>query len=166
MSNDRPESPVAVVLEDFLDALQDMGDSTFAFVNRRSGELALLMELDGVMVAGDPEGDELAAAARAAEIEASEDWLSLPDAFEIDEYGMMERFSAGLEDAQAREVLLTAIQGSGAFRRFKDAVQRRGLADAWYAYRDRSRETFAIEWLEAEGLACTRRKRPTAGSGA
>ncbi len=65
---------------------------------------------------------------------------------------MMERFAAGIDDDRAREGTLIALRGTGAFRRFKDAVHSLGLADAWYTFRERAYGDLARTWCEAHGV--------------
>jgi hypothetical protein len=65
---------------------------------------------------------------------------------------MMERFASGLADPAAHAELGDALRGRGAFRRFKDALRRLGLAEEWYRYRDRGYEDVARTWCEAHGI--------------
>ncbi len=53
----------------------------------------------------------------------------------------------------ASDELQAAVYGRGAFRRFKDAVHRLGIADEWYRFRDAALEEIAVEFLEAHGIA-------------
>jgi hypothetical protein len=85
-------------------------------------------------------------------LEGGDDYLALPDRFEIDEYRMMERFATGVADPGAQAELGDALQGRGAFRRFKDAVQRLRLAEEWYSYRERGYEEVARAWCDAHGI--------------
>ena len=55
--------------------------------------------------------------------------------------------------------LQAAVHGRGAFRRFKDAVHRLGIADEWYRFREVALEEIAIEFLEAHGIAYHRERR-------
>ena len=83
----------------------------------------------------------------------SDDWVKVPDLkFELHEYRLMERFAAAQSDERTRERLLDAINGKGAFRRFKDIVFKLDLPDQWFAYRDSAAEALAREWLESEGF--------------
>jgi hypothetical protein len=51
-------------------------------------------------------------------------------------------------DAQARDLLLRAIHGRGAFRRFKDALfDFPELREEWFAFHYRRMRRRAIEWL-------------------
>jgi Uncharacterised protein family (UPF0158) len=74
--------------------------------------------------------------------------LELPDRVHIDEWRMMQDFAMEDEQCRCRAELLSAVQGAGAFRRFKDAIQRLGLEDSWYPYRQAAFEQVAKEWLE------------------
>src|SRR5207249_3445959 len=51
------------------------------------------------------------AAAKAREIENSEDWISLPTKFDFHEYCVMEQFCHTQSDEHVQELLLMAIQG-------------------------------------------------------
>ncbi|MBP7961541.1 MAG: hypothetical protein KA003_06185 [Caldilineaceae bacterium] len=51
------------------------------------------------------------------------------------------------------------IVGQGredSLRRFKDAIHRHGVADDWYAYRQRAFEGIAVGWLAENGVAFVR----------
>jgi len=77
----------------------------------------------------------------------------LPDKFEIHEYSIMERFCLSLSDEELQDQLLHAIRGSGAFRRFKNAIYRKEIQDDWYRFRDQALKRIAIDFLESEGIA-------------
>ena len=85
----------------------------------------------------------------------TEDYLPLPDRFEINEYQIMERFCLSVDDDDLRDDLCDAIRGRGAFRRFKDRVQAYGIAEAWYRYRDAALRETAVAWCEEHGIAYT-----------
>ncbi|MCK4599924.1 hypothetical protein KAU37_08935, partial [Candidatus Bipolaricaulota bacterium] len=82
----------------------------------------------------------------------STDYIRLPDQFEINEYHIMERFANSCSKEEVRIQLDQALQGSGAFRYFKNTVNQLGLANQWYAFRDRGYEEVAIEWCQAHGI--------------
>ncbi len=58
-------------------------------------------------------------------VESFDKYASLPTSFDIHEYDMMERFCYSLSDQKKQDILLNAIRGKGAFRRFN--FQTRGL---------------------------------------
>jgi uncharacterized protein UPF0158 len=75
-------------------------------------------------------------------------FLELPDRVHIDEWRMMQAFAAEQEECKCRPELVSAVHGAGAFRRFKNAIQRLGLEDSWYRYREAAFEQVARAWLE------------------
>ncbi len=68
-------------------------------------------------------------------------------------YADMEDFIAQLRDPRARDLLERAIEGKGAFRRFKDTLYDfPELRQAWFAFHDARMQRRALEWLADEGL--------------
>jgi hypothetical protein len=68
-------------------------------------------------------------------------------------YGDMEDFIALVRDPRARELLERAIEGRGAFRRFKDTLfEFPELREAWFRFHDVRMDRRALEWLVDEGL--------------
>lgn len=90
------------------------------------------------------------------EVLESEDFIPLPSKFDIHEWSIMDRFAQSLTDEATSDELDAALHGSGAFRRFKDAVRRLGLEDKWYRFRETALEEIAIEFLEEHGISYER----------
>jgi predicted nucleotidyltransferase len=68
-------------------------------------------------------------------------------------YRDMEDFVSRVRDPRARNLLSLAIQGRGAFRRFKDTLlDFPQLRDAWFPFHDVRMERRALEWLATEQL--------------
>lgn len=55
-------------------------------------------------------------------------------------------------DETVQTLLLRAIQGSGAFGRFNDAIDDVGIRDRWYAYKNRKDRERALQWLKDQEL--------------
>ena len=55
-------------------------------------------------------------------------------------------------DDTVQSLLLRAIQGSGAFRRFNDAIDDVGIRDRWYAYKNMEDRKRALQWLKDHEL--------------
>lgn len=55
-------------------------------------------------------------------------------------------------DDTVQTLLLRAIQGSGAFRRFNDAIDDVGIRDRWYAYKNMEERKMALQWLKDQEL--------------
>jgi uncharacterized protein UPF0158 len=69
-------------------------------------------------------------------------------------YQDMADFTETIAGEQARQRLARAIQGKGAFRRFKDELHDRypDLLPAWYAFRDSRARRRAVQWLADHAL--------------
>lgn len=149
---------VIVSLREITEAIGFQPEETTAYLDPVSGEVVSVSEEDLRLA----EDEEAAAAApewqqeeiaTAREILASDRFLSLPTAFDIHEWAIMERFAAERPDPDQAETLLQAIHGSGAFRRFKNAIRRLGIEEDWFRFMDAATLAIAKEWLESRGIA-------------
>lgn len=153
-----------VFLRDVLDEMELLSDEATVYINRKTGELITLTD-EILALAEDPDAAAEAPQwqkdllPKAREVMGSEDFIPLPGKFEIHEWSIMERFAQSVTDGAVSDELNAAVHGRGAFRRFKDAVQRLGIADEWYQFRQTALEEIAIEFLEAHGIAYQRESR-------
>jgi hypothetical protein len=70
-----------------------------------------------------------------------------------EQYRWMERFIPMVEDPDLRGKLTQAIDGKGAFRRFKDVLMSYGPErERWFAFRSERLRTFMEAWLNAHAL--------------
>jgi hypothetical protein len=80
------------------------------------------------------------------------------------EYGWMAEFAGAVGNAHLRDLLEVALDGRGAFRRFKDVLHDYpAQREAWFAFRDGQVRAAAREWLEENGIDPTTappRRRP------
>jgi hypothetical protein len=69
-------------------------------------------------------------------------------------YQDMADFAEAITDERAGRRLARAIQGKGAFRRFKDELHEEypDLLPAWYAFRDARARRRAVQWLADNSL--------------
>lgn len=152
---------VRVALGEIVDGMQWQSDEMQAYLNAKTGRIVAVSEEHlAAAESGEESSDLQDWEAEAMEIARAvlngEDYIALPDRFEIDEYRMMERFAHGVTDAEASALLRRAIKGRGAFRYFKDSIHELGLVKEWYAYRDQAYEDTAIAWCEENGIEYTR----------
>ena len=152
-----PDAPLRVKLDAILEWMGFQGDEHSSYLNRRTGKVETIgdeefqaaenktdlaefpeWQHEGIRIAGD--------------ILETDDYLALPDRFDIDQYRIMEQFCLTVEDDRLRDDLLWAIRGRGAFRLFKDRVHGAGIADDWYRFRDEALKQLAREWCEANGI--------------
>lgn len=63
-------------------------------------------------------------------------------------------FAEQISDERTQRRLTRAIQGKGAFRRFKNELHEEypQLLPAWYAFRDARAQRRAVEWLADNSL--------------
>jgi len=88
-------------------------------------------------------------------LELLEKWnelIPLPGKYDVNEYGMMEDFIESVQDDNIRDCLYVAIEGRGAFRRFKDIVGRFGTLDKWYDFKNDALLSFAEKWCTENDL--------------
>jgi hypothetical protein len=149
---------IRIKLNDIIEGLEFESDERNSFLDKKTGEVVSISD------------EEMQAAEDDEPIEDFPDWqqdfvriakeivdetgnyIALPTKFDIDEYSIMEKFCLSLNNAEMRDTLYSLIKGSGAFRRFKDAVQDYGIADDWYKYRNDALKEIAIEWCQENGI--------------
>lgn len=149
---------IRVKLADVIDGLESQSDECSSFLNKKTGEVVLITD------------EELAAAEDDEPIEDFPDWqqdqvriakeiiaeagdyIPLPTKFDINEYSIMERFCVSLDDPEMSDLLYGLIKGSGAFRRFKDAIREYGIEDEWHSYRNDALKEIAIEWCRENDI--------------
>jgi predicted nucleotidyltransferase len=119
-------------------ALEDNSPEHGWWLDLHSGELELWSEF------GDPPEEQ----------HPEERGLRLVDPVGSHEaYADMEDFAEAVPDPRARDLLLRAIAGRGAFRRFKDTLlEFPELRDAWFRFHDVRMERRAIVWLADHDL--------------
>lgn len=113
-----------------------------SFLNLESGEVLMLVE-------GNPDDDRK----RNAALSMPEIFLAIDPASSREQYRWMERFVASVEDETLQERLIIAIDGKGAFRRFKDVLLHYpGERERWFSYRSDLLHAFINAWLAENGI--------------
>lgn len=148
-----------VSLAKIVEALDFQMETSSSYLDRDTGEIHLLGEEElaaaeeGRDLSEYPEWQrEIVEQARAVVEDTRQRYLALPDRSEIHEYRFLESFAHSYPDDSISEMLTDAIQGRGAFGRFKEAVNRLGIADEWYEYRHQRLLEVARDWCDAEGI--------------
>ena len=78
--------------------------------------------------------------------------IMLPTRYDINEYEMMEDFAETIEDTRLQNQLYISLNGSGAFRRFKDTCINFDIIDDWYKFRDAKYKEIAINWCKENNI--------------
>ena len=84
-----------------------------------------------------------------SEIDNNRDnYLRLPDQYEMDNYSMMVRFIYSLDNIEHQNKLLYTIKCKGAFRRFKDALIMLDIRNKWFDFKEKELKEMARKILE------------------
>lgn len=93
-------------------------------------------------------------------------WLHIDSHGSREGYRDMELFIEGLDDPDIADRLGIAINGRGAFRRFKDVLSRwPELQERWYSFTNERAYGRARAWLADEGYTPAPRSRTAPGDG-
>jgi hypothetical protein len=149
--------PVQISLQDVVAALDFQTDESASYLNPETGEILTITDEESHLLEhGDSDEDlpewQRDLLPKLREAIDSDRWLVLPNRFDIHEWSIMERFSRSLQNEHHCEDLLDSIRGRGAFRLFRRTIERLGIRDAWYEFREAEIERIAKEWLESHGL--------------
>ncbi|MDO5398743.1 MAG: UPF0158 family protein [bacterium] len=72
-------------------------------------------------------------------------FIAIPNKYDINEYSIMEDFIETLPDSLQHDFYY-AINGKGAFRRFKNLAIRKNVEKQWYEFKEQKLKQIAIEW--------------------
>jgi hypothetical protein len=126
-------------------AMEDSDLATRYFLNLVTGEVVFFSEYVGLS----DEDERLL-----EEIEGSDDYVAIERIPTHEAYQWMADFVNDMvarADEHAAELLSVALEGKGAFRRFKDTLHRvddRWL-QAWYQWKDERLKAAVDEWLKS-----------------
>jgi hypothetical protein len=88
-----------------------------------------------------------------ARIAADTNYLRIEPVSSREQYRWMERFIPMIDDNELQSQLGRAIDGKGAFRRFKDVLMTFGPErERWFAFRSERLRIFMEAWLNAHAL--------------
>jgi hypothetical protein len=88
-----------------------------------------------------------------ARIAADANYLRIEPVSSREQYRWMERYIPMIDDKELQVKLTKAIDGKGAFRRFKDVLMSYGPErERWFAFRSERLRIFMEAWLNAHAL--------------
>jgi hypothetical protein len=142
---------VAVDWEALEDAFENNAPEVHSYLHLGTGEV--LRVVDGI---ADPQMH--------SRIAADATYVRVEPVSSREQYRWMERFIQMLDPSDLRDELSLAIDGRGAFRRFKDVLMLNAPErERWFAFRSERLRVFMEAWLEAHALrAVPRAPTPTA----
>ncbi len=152
-ADERPGTPgasgplreVPVDWEALEDAFENNAPEVHSYLHLTTGEV--LRVVDGV---ADPQMH--------VRIASDGNYLRIDPVSSREQYRWMERFIPMVDDADLRGKLTQAIDGKGAFRRFKDVLMSYGPErERWFSFRSERLRTFMEAWLAAHAVKATAR---------
>jgi hypothetical protein len=140
-----PIRDVPVDWEALEDAFENNAPEVHSYLQLGTGEV--LRVVDGI---ADPE--------MLSRIAADSNYMRIDPVSSREQYRWMERFIQMLEEGDLHERLAAAIDGKGAFRRFKDVLMAHGPErERWFAFRSERLRVFMEAWLSAHALTAVAR---------
>jgi hypothetical protein len=131
---------VPVDWEALEDAFENNAPEVHSYLHLTTGEV--LRVVDGV---ADPQMH--------VRIASDPNYLRIDPVSSREQYRWMERYIPMVEDTDIREKLTRAIDGKGAFRRFKDVLMSYGAdRERWFTFRSERLRTFMEAWLSAHAI--------------
>jgi hypothetical protein len=137
----KPIREVPVDWEALEDAFENNAPEVHSYLHLSTGEV--LRVVDGI---ADPDMH--------TRIASDAVYLRIEPVSSREQYRWMERYIPMVDDAELRDRLTQAIDGKGAFRRFKDVLMSHGPErERWFAFRSERLRVFMEAWLEAHALS-------------
>ncbi len=131
---------VPVDWEALEDAFENNAPEVHSYLQIRTGEV--LRVVDGI---ADPDMH--------SRIALDPNYMRIDPVSSREQYRWMERFIPMVDDRDIQARLVTAIDGKGAFRRFKDVLMSHAAErERWFAFRSERLRVFMEAWLSAHGL--------------
>ncbi len=135
-----PLREVPVDWEALEDAFENNAPEVHSYLHLATGEV--LRVVDGV---ADPQMH--------LRIASDVNYLRVDPVSSREQYRWMERFIPMVDEPELRGNLAQAIDGKGAFRRFKDALMNHAEErERWFAFRSERLRTFMEAWLAAHAI--------------
>lgn len=136
-----PVRDVPVDWEALEDAFENNAPEVHSYLHLTTGEV--LRVVDGV---ADPQMH--------VRIASDGNYVRIDPVSSREQYRWMERFIPLVDEPDLREKLTQAIDGKGAFRRFKDVLMSYGPErERWFTFRGERLRTFMEAWSTAHAIA-------------
>jgi hypothetical protein len=140
VENPGPAREIPVDWEALEDAFENNAPEVHSYLHLGTGEV--LRVVDGI---ADPEMH--------TRIASDSNYLRVDPVSSREQYRWMERFIPMVDEGELRDRLSRAIDGKGAFRRFKDVLMSYGPErERWFAFRSERLRVFMEAWLAAHAL--------------
>ena len=146
-------------MDELIEAMQTESELVEYFLDLESGEIIPVSHDLGISPEEDYDEEDVeslsdwqkTALAEAKEILSNEDrYISIETIDSREAYQDMVDFAESIREDSLRELLRVALDGSGAFRRFKDVLQNYPeKRQRWFKFREKIMKQRAREWLDS-----------------
>ena len=146
---------------DFETAFVSRVDEWGSYLDLRTGKVRFVpsssFELDDDTLSG-----EEVLSGEAIDTGLAEGWLlPIEPVDSSEEYDWMVQFASTIDDPRLSELLEVALDGRGAFRRFKDVLARWPKErERWFAFHDECLRNAMLDWLTAHEIEPTTAPQP------
>jgi hypothetical protein len=146
-----------VLLSDIIEALELTSESIKFYLNVKTGEVLTMSEGELLSAREDEPSDDHSdwddefLNNPEALIDVDE-FLSLPNVYEIDEPFMMENFCDTIGEPAVRSALRAGTKARDASENFKNTAQQYGLGEEWEQFRENAYRDVAIEWCVSNDI--------------
>lgn len=135
-----PLRKVPIAWEALEDAFENNAPAVHSYLHLETGEVVRIV--DGV---ADP--------AMHQRVSADASYLRVDPVSSREQYRWMERFIATVDAGELRDKLVQAIDGKGAFRRFKDVLMTFPVdRERWFTFRSERLRACMEQWLGAHSI--------------
>lgn len=132
---------ITVNISNIIDELEMMNSDMQSFLNIQTGKIITMF-------------DNLESEYATNEIENNtENYISLPTHYDINEYSIMEDFIDSLDDIGIENQLSSAINGKGAFSYFRDTIRNLGIENKWFEFKANAFKEIAIKWCKENNIS-------------
>jgi uncharacterized protein UPF0158 len=139
-SSDAEHRDIPVDWEALEDAFENNAPEVHSYLHLSTGDV--LRVVDGV---ADPQMH--------SRIAIDNGYLRVEPVSSREQYRWMERYIQMIDPSELRDALAAAIDGKGAFRRFKDVLMSHATErERWFAFRSERLRVFMEAWLDAHAL--------------
>jgi len=137
-------------MEEVISSIDSMGDDPFVhYLDVQTGRIVDVTNRESMYYLASDEEDPDEDAGREIE-ENPERYKAIPSIESRDDYDLMCRFADTIDEDDIRDKLAIALNGRGAFSRFRDVVfSYPDLKEQWFSLRRQALLDMALDWFEA-----------------
>ncbi|NQN84955.1 hypothetical protein HO998_04910 [Streptococcus suis] len=137
---------MAVWFQDVVDALQMLNQGDRYYYDSYLDELVYLSVEETGLESREGLEEEI-------EEDVTGRFVRLPTYYDLNPYAFMERYVYYLPEGDLSDRLSRAIRGRGAFRRFKNELERCDRLEEWYAFETQCYKELVLEWCQENKIA-------------